>query len=145
MKKRTVGVNREIKHIGIIKEADGYFRGVRIHSKKDRPLWTLFLEYFHSLEIGQEFSRSELLYATYESSCVPALIGDMTSIDNYRSYLRKLDFITYIKPGLYRKEKDIPVHVTLSDVNKAIKNLSTWKGWFQPLHDQLGIKEEDLK
>jgi len=141
---RTRGVNCKKKQLIAIKNENGVYKAAEIHSKKDRPLWRLFIEYFNSVEIGEKFSRSDLLYATYEKHLVPSLRKDLTTIDSYRSYLRKLEIIEHVAPGIYLKKLNLPVDITLTMVRKAT-SVDKWKEWFIPLHEKLGLNESDLK
>ena len=144
VRKRTVGVNRQKKQLIGVKNKDGIYERTEIHSKKDRPLWELFLEFFHSLEIGSEFTRVDVLSSAYEDNVVPAIRGHMTSVDTYRSHLRRLGIIEHVAPGIYIKKFNLPNNITLTQVRKAA-SMGDWREWFIPLHEKLEIKETELK
>jgi len=142
--KRTVGVNRQKKQLIGVKNKKGVYEATEIRSKKDRPLWKLFLEFFNSLEIGSKFTRVEMLSSVYEENIVLELRGYITSVDTYKSYLKRLGIIEYIAPGIYIKKFNLPDHITISQIKKAA-SIGDWKEWFIPLYEKLNIKESDLK
>lgn len=137
---RTAGVNCKRKQIIGVLQDDDHYKMTRIHSKEDKPLWNLVVEYFNSLEIGQQFTRTDLLEHTYETNVTKAMKGRMTTVDTYRAYLRKLGFLSHVGNGVYQKELNFPKGLTLTIIRSAVKDMSTWKGWFVPLHENLGLK-----
>ena len=142
---RSRGVASKKKQIIGVKQENGHYKMTRIHSKDDKSLWSLLLQYFDTLKIGDEFTRLDMLKATYEENVVTAMRGKLTSVDNYKGYLKVLGFLTTIKPGVYQKQLNMPTHLTVSTVRKAMKERWEWGWWFKPLHKKLGIEEKDLK
>ena len=109
-----------------------------IRTKGDRPAWTLLKEYLNTLPIGTLFTRQQMLDAIYiidASKIDPA-------VDYYKSYLNKLGFISTDRPAVYIKEYHIPIHLAISKVQKAA-NSKDWTQWFIPLHERLGINEQE--
>lgn len=142
---RTSGVNCKVKKIIGVKQESGHYKMERIHSKGDRPLWEVFSIYFRGLEIGQEFTRVEMLENTYNKEVVPALRGSLQTVDTYRAHLRRLGMISHIKPGLYKKEINLPKGIPLTKIIKAMSSMRDWQGWFIPLHIHLDVDESELK
>lgn len=145
MKKRTVGINCKKKQLIAVKQPDGSYIRQEIRSLHGRSLWSNFIIFFNSIVIGEEFTRHQLLRATYEENIVDKMRRDMTTVDAYRCLLTRLEIIEVVKSGIYRKIYNLPSHLTITDVRKASKEMTGWKKWFIPLHKKLGIKEKDLK
>lgn len=142
---RTSGVNCKTKKIIGVKRPDGYYDMRRIRTKKEKPIWQLFVEYFDTLEIGQQFTRTDIISCSYVDEVVPAMRSQLTTVDNYKGYLKVLGFIKQVKPGVYEKVLNFPIGIPLTTVRNAMKDRNTWKGWFEPLHVKLGVEESDLK
>lgn len=131
-KSRTRGINCEKKQeIGVI-QSDGYYKIVRILSKDDRPLWTLFIEYINSIEIGQEITRTDVLENTYITEVAPALRSKMNTVDTYRLYACRLGYLDIKKRGIYIKKHNIPTNVKLTIVKSLVYNNHPWEEWFIP-------------
>jgi hypothetical protein len=142
---RARSVASKKKQLIGVKQDNGYYKTVRICSKGGRPLWHLFLEFFDSIKIGEQFSRYQLIHAMYEKGVAPAMTSSLSSVDTYRGYLKTLGLITSIKPGLYEKQFNLPTDMKLTTIRKALKERWSWGWWFKPLHKKLNIEEKDLK
>lgn len=131
---RTVGVNRPKKHL--IRTKDGKIEEIRTH--QDRPIWVLVKEYINSLLINQEFTRTQLLRAVYTTQAN----GFSASIDCYIGYLKIFGFLSGNGKGTYKKLYNIPEKLTTTALVRAACDQS-WKKWFVPLYERLGIDEQD--
>jgi hypothetical protein len=145
MKKRTSGINCKKKKLIAVKQPNGRYKREEIRSLKGRSLWENFLIFFNSIGIGEQFTRLQLLEATYEKNITSTIRSDVTSVDTYRAYLSKLNIVKYSSRGVYEKQLNLPPDMTLTKIRKASKDIESWKGWFIPLHERLEVKEEDLK
>lgn len=136
MYKRTVGINCKKKHLIMIDN-----KRCEIKTKKKKTAWKLLKEYINSLPQGTSFTRKELLNHIYTVDV--STIDVSVSVDYYKGFLNKLGFITTYKPGVYIKQKHIPMKLTLQTVRKAAQD-NSWKTWFVALHDRLGLDENEL-
>lgn len=143
--KRTAGVNCENKQIITIETSDGYER-IEIRKRKPRSLWSNIIWFISNLEIGDTFTRQQLLERTYSKSVYEYITPSIyTSADTYLSYLKKLEIVTTVSRGKYKKILNIPIDTTVTTIRKILDERKTWKGWFQPLHDKLGMTKEELE
>jgi len=110
-------------------------KSVVVGTHKDLPVWTLFKIFINDLKKDEIFTRKELLNFIYT---VP-MSSYETSVDMYRSNVTKLGFLESVERGKYKKLFDIPINVTTTKIMKIIRSKRSWKEWFIPLHDQLGV------
>jgi len=134
MHKRTIGVNCVKKHLVVI-------NGKRheIKTRQPKSIWLMLKEYINHLPQGTVFTRKQLLNYIYT---VDVTKTD-TAADWYKGYLNKLRFITTNKPGVYIKQKHIPIKLTVEVVRKASRD-DSWRTWFIPLNERLGINGTEL-
>lgn len=134
--KRTVGINCKRKQKIII---DGKVCDITTHG--NLTIWGLMKNFINSLEKGSVFTRKELLESVYEIE----MGTRMTTVDTYRATLLRSKFIEFVERGKYRKLLNIPESTTRSDlIDKVIMRQKTWKEWFIPLHEMLGVDESEL-
>lgn len=74
--------------------------------------WSTLIYFLSSLELETIFTRQELLNYISTSG-----FGSK-SIDTYRNYLSKAEYIETIARGVYVIKKHIPLHISLSIVKK---------------------------
>lgn len=134
MYKRTVGVNCKLKHKIII---DGKRHEIKVQGNKSA--WYRLKEYINSVPVGTLFSRKQMLNSIYTVD----VTGTDSAVDYYKCHLNTLGFISTDRPGVYKKECDIPMHLTIKTVQEAARANKTWRGWFIPVHERLEIDEQE--
>ncbi|MFW9871620.1 MAG: hypothetical protein ACFFG0_00850 [Candidatus Thorarchaeota archaeon] len=87
-------------------------------------IWGQLKFYINKHEVGETIKRQNILNVIGH--------GYTNTIDLYTCYLRKLQIIQSVNPGLYLKRKDIPEKLT---VRLLVELTKTWKGWFIPLEE----------
>lgn len=116
---------------------DGKRHEIRV--KKKQTAWDRLKEFINSVPVGSTFTRKVMLDYIYNV--------DVTSTDSaadyYKCHLNTLGFITTEKPGLYVKQCDVPMHLSIKKVQEAARAVKTWQGWFIPTHERLGIDEQE--
>jgi len=132
--KRTRGVNCTKKHILMI---DGERHEIKV--KEDKSVWYKLKEFINSVPVGTLFARKVMLEYIYTVD----VVATDSAADYYKCHLNTLGFISTERPGIYRKECDIPMHLTIKKVQEAARAIKTWKGWFIPVHERLGIDEQE--
>ncbi len=110
---------------------------MQVSTKNNMQVWTLFKIYINSLKKHQEFTRKELLEYVYTTP----MRRYETSVDIYRNNVTHLGFLEIVGRGKYKKLYDIPEKVTTTVITKAIKDKNSWREWFIPLHEKLGVNE----
>lgn len=133
--KRARGVNSAKGQLIMI---DGQRHEIR--TKKRQSVWHRLKEYINSVPVGTSFSRKAMLNYIYTVDV--SVTRSDTAADYYKCHLNTLGFITTDRPGVYVKRCDIPMHLTIKQVQEAARADKTWKGWFIPIHERLGIDED---
>jgi hypothetical protein len=120
---------REFKPIGNGNE--------KVHS------WYLVKKFINNVKINETFTRQGLfngirnLKTRFFYQCI---INEPT-IDVYRLWLTSSKFIEKTdKPKIYKKLQHIPEDLTTVTLRKYLCE-DTWRKWFIPREDYLGIKE----
>ncbi len=114
---------------------------VEVKTHNDTPIWDLLKLFINSVKINKTFTRKDLLNSVYN---VP-MYSYQTTVDTYRNNLTNLGFLEIAGTGIYKKLYNIPEEVTTSHIGKALKDRNTWKGWFIPLCERMGVdKSVDL-
>ena len=108
-----------------------------IRTKENKPVWVKLKEYINSLPIGTLFTRKQMLNHIYTIDVTKT----DTAADYYKCHLNTLGFITTDRPGVYIKQCDVPMHLSIKKVQEAAQAHKSWKGWFIPIHERLGIDE----
>ena len=111
-----------------------------IKTKEKKTIWDMVKEYINNLSQGTLFTRRELFIHIYNID----MSRFNNSVDSYKGFLNKLGFITTHKPGVYIKQKHIPMKLTLKTMRNAARD-DSWKTWFIPLHERLGIDKDELQ
>jgi len=110
-------------------------------------LWGLTVAYINNVKINETFKRQELFYGIRMLKTkffYQCYLNELT-IDTYRMYLTSAEFIEKTgTPGIYKKLQFIPDDLTLVKLRKYLEE-KTWRKWFIPREDYLGIKDDRKK
>ena len=102
--------------------------------------WIKFLVYFDSIEVGKKFTRQHMIRKLYGVDAAANKISrKMLTIDNYRALLTKCEIVTRIKPGVYRKEMNVPKETQYSLI-REISSDESWRRWFIGMDELLKRK-----
>lgn len=110
-----------------------------IFKRNEKSLWDITKDFLKTIKTGKKFKRKELLEYVYGTSSISS---SQVAVDSYRNALEAVGFIQTTKRGQYRKLYPIPDNLSITKLQNAFKDKS-WKGWFVPLHERLGIKEHE--
>jgi len=135
MYKRCHGVNCAKKQIIVGNKVDNVYQQFRIHTKGDKPIWSLLKTYINNLKVGEEFNRNDLLSCVYVNEIVRFMLGCQTTVDQYRRFIIITGFLSHTGYAKYKKLKNIPENASIHKLKKHAYDRS-WKSWY--------IKPEDL-
>jgi hypothetical protein len=114
-------------------------RRVEIKTKTDDSVWSLMKKYINSFPNGSIITRQELINAIYTED----ISKTYTTVDSYKGNLMNLGYFGKAGRGKYEKMCNIPERLTTSAVAKALQD-DSWKQWFIPLHERLGVDEHEV-
>jgi len=95
----------------------------------NRSIWDLLKEYINKFSDGDIILRTTMISAIY--NITKSYISYHT-IDSYIYELKVVDVLKMVKPGKYRKLRNIPIKLTTSQLRK-ISNKSRWESWFMSI------------
>lgn len=109
------------------------------HEEKTK-IWTRFLEFIDSIEVGKKFARKNLLYSIYgiNEKAFVFKQKSVTTVDNYRAILTKCGIleVTENSRGVYKKVMNVPKNLSYSVAVKMAYD-SSWKQWFMTFEDKV--------
>lgn len=82
--------------------------------------WEKVINFIADKKLNDIITRKELLEVV---SC------KQTTLDSYRNYLHQVGILETIKPGVYKKAKNIRKNLTISEIVDAAY-IHRWKSWF---------------
>lgn len=91
---------------------------------KKETVWDKLLIYIRNKNIGEEFTRTELLKETGSF----AKRKHLTTADNYKKLLMACGYLESCKSGVYRKIRPVSMMTYKLALDKAYTK--TWKTWF---------------
>lgn len=94
-----------------------------------KPIWDLLKEYVNSMPMGCTLSRIDMIRSIYNINHVYVSLG---TLDKYLYELRAVNVLKRVKSGKYQKLRDIPNHLTTSQLRK-ISNKRSWESWFMTI------------
>jgi hypothetical protein len=106
-------------------------------------LWYLVKKFINNVKINETFTRQELSNGVREikNRCFYQCIISEPTIDVYRLWLTSGKFIEKTdNRATYKKLQHIPEDFTSAKLRKYLCE-DTWRKWFIPREDYLGIKE----
>jgi len=95
----------------------------------DRPIWDLLKEYLNSIPKGCIISRVKIIRSIYDINHNYVSLG---TLDDYIYELKAVNVLKVVKSGKYQKLRDIPTHLTTSQLKK-ISNKNCWESWFMTI------------
>jgi len=110
-------------------------------------IWIYLKKYINKLKIGEKFTRSKLIKVCYRSDVFfESHHSSNTTADLYRFYLTKIGILEYTTHNTYKKLANIPESVCLTEIRRILldESMAPWKEWIIPLHEKLGVTEEEL-
>jgi hypothetical protein len=111
-------------------------------------LWDNMKRYINHLKINQRFTRKKLLRMCYTNAKVidAYYYSSNTTMDLYRFYLTKLGMLKFMTHDTYQKLTYIPKRVHIELIRQILldETMKPWKEWVIPLHEKLGVAEEEL-
>lgn len=113
-------------------------------------LWENMKDYINGLRINDLFSLQSLRMACELEPIVSLdsrkTIRKDTLFDVYKYHLMKCQIIEFVTFLTYKKLVHIPEKVDIAQLKEISKEMrdNPWKEWFTPLHEKLGVTEEEL-
>jgi len=92
----------------------------------DRPIWDLLKEYINYFPLGDIISRSTMISSIYH---IKKSYISYHTFDSYIYELKAVNILKVISPGKYQKLRNIPTHLTTSQLRK-VSNKNSWESWF---------------
>lgn len=107
--------------------------------------WVKLQNYINKFPIGSEITRQQIINdVIYRFIDVNfKYYSNDYTVDYYISDLKKIGFLEIVKRGVYKKKYNIPKSLTTT-ILKDFARKKTWKSWFIPLYEILGVKEKDV-
>ena len=88
---------------------------------EDYSLWKIFLEYISNMKMGEIVTRQQLIeLKTFES---------INTVDSYKYLFLKAKVLETIKPGVYKKVRELNQKWTISEFTEIALGKS-FKSWF---------------
>jgi len=100
-----------------------------VSTVNDRSIWDLIKEYVNQFPIDHIIERGKIILAIYQ---MKESYVNTNSIDSYLYQLRYVQVLETIKPGKYKKLRNIPVNLTTSHLSKVSKK-NSWESWFMTI------------
>ena len=94
-----------------------------------KPIWNLLKEYVNSMPMECTLSRIDIIRSIYNINHVYV---SLDTLDNYLYELRTVNVLKRVKSGKYKKLRDIPTHLTTSQLRR-ISNKRSWESWFMTI------------
>ena len=83
----------------------------------------------NSIPIGCTISRLKIIRSIYDINHFYVSLG---TLDGYIYELKAVNVLKVVKSGKYQKLRDIPTHLTTSQLRK-IANKGSWESWFMTI------------
>ena len=119
--------------------------------EKRCKIWEGMKKYINELKINDTFSCNSLTAAAFHSISEKKTNSEdvtrfVSSVELYRYYLGKAGLIKYLGESQYRKITNIPKNTEIIHLKTIMLEIreNPWKEWFVPLHERLGVAEEEL-
>jgi len=95
----------------------------------DKPIWQLLKEYINNFPVGEILSRATIISSIYH---IKKSYISYHTLDSYIYQLKVVNVLKVISPGKYKKLRNIPFHLTTSQLKK-VSNKNSWESWFMTI------------
>ncbi|MHA1816602.1 MAG: hypothetical protein ACTSX1_11385 [Candidatus Heimdallarchaeaceae archaeon] len=98
--------------------------------------WSRFRDYINSTEIGNDITRQEILLHVYKKRSAWTCYSRMTTVDNYRKALSRLEILTPVKRGVYNVAHHVREDISFQKIKDRAYGPIDWREWFIRLEDK---------
>ncbi len=95
----------------------------------EKSIWELLKEYINKFPMGNVISRMDLISSIYYKY---SSLQRYNTVDSYIYNLRTVGVLETIKPGKYKKLRNIPIKLTTSQLSRVAKK-NSWESWFMTI------------
>lgn len=115
--------------------------------KENKRNWEKLKNHINKLKIGELFTFDSLRkICGIPIHCDLEQLKRKSTLDMYIHYLTKTGIINFTTIGTYKKLTNIPEKTGIVHLKMIMleNQENEWKEWFIPLHERLGVTEEEL-
>jgi hypothetical protein len=100
-----------------------------ITTADNKSIWDLLKKYVNNFPMNEILSRSKMISTIYREfhKYIP-----YNTVDTYLYNLKIVNVLEALGSGKYKKLRDIPIHLTTSQLRK-ISNKNSWESWFMTI------------